>query len=678
MNGADEYAVAQGNTRLIPNLNTTCKMEVPADLPGVVIFLHGVNDPGASYESVETGLCQGVNERLDRPDLVPGRYGEKYKEAGNVPYEKRDSDQKVILDDPDTYLYRRDASDPKTHSLLIPFYWGHRAAPDQIKRDDAGDPFRMRNQFQDINGNRLDRHFAKAGGFIANATNNIPDVYGEGFRPNLKSIALETFKPDNALYFGHSPARHYCVLAAHRLAMLIREIRRVSPDETITIMGHSQGTIVTLLAQALLVDGGDRCADTFIMVDTPYCVLPGNTPKDQDTFSTLVGIVTAITNTPHTQPAMSELRDAKTYCGRSGSRWSPTQGIRKNKVGSMTVFPERDNRGKVYLYFCPDDTTVSLDDVQGIGTYGMPDALPDGRMAMMVLQQLRFYQRMWTKRHRYGEAILIGNTPQPEFMRATGEARYPGSSFGAGMIARAPILEGQERLINAEALTPPHEPEMFGGEAETGTSTTSGLDKPDDVGKSVALGKDAATFLWIEMPTEYDGPKVTKRQALERFNALSDDPEKKTRQVRVGRARNYANVLSGYIYQREETPREARERMEKNRDAWSENSYHSGILRSPENHRWVTAMDIAIGQAKCLDDPTMRDVLVAIADWKIDRKRFEQIRKLPGWVRLDGSAQQLVRASYSYYQEGTFPSADLVPIAPPSLVLSSSAKENAK
>ncbi len=59
MNGADEYAVAQGNTRLIPNLNTTCKMEVPGDLPGVVIFLHGVNDPGASYSMVESGLCQG-------------------------------------------------------------------------------------------------------------------------------------------------------------------------------------------------------------------------------------------------------------------------------------------------------------------------------------------------------------------------------------------------------------------------------------------------------------------------------------------------------------------------------------------------------------------------------------------------------------------------------------------
>lgn len=81
MNGADEYAVAQGNTRLILNLNTTSKMEVPADLPGVVIFLHGVNDPGASYESVETGLCQGVNERLDRPDLVAGRYGAEHKKT---------------------------------------------------------------------------------------------------------------------------------------------------------------------------------------------------------------------------------------------------------------------------------------------------------------------------------------------------------------------------------------------------------------------------------------------------------------------------------------------------------------------------------------------------------------------------------------------------------------------
>ncbi|KAB0484339.1 T6SS effector phospholipase Tle3 domain-containing protein, partial [Pseudomonas reinekei] len=138
MSHEDMYCVAQLTTRLMPNCNTVRKLEVPADLPGVVIFLHGVNDPGASYESVETGLCQGVNERLDRPDLKAGRYGADYAEAQEVPLDERSADQKTTLDDPDTYLYQRDTDDPKIRSLMIPFYWGYRAAPDHVKRDDAG------------------------------------------------------------------------------------------------------------------------------------------------------------------------------------------------------------------------------------------------------------------------------------------------------------------------------------------------------------------------------------------------------------------------------------------------------------------------------------------------------------------------------------------------------------
>ena len=160
MSSEDMYCVAQLTTRLMPNCNTVRKMEVPADLPGVVIFLHGVNDPGASYESVETGLCQGVNERLDRPDLKAGRYGTKFHKAKEAPRETWKDKEKQILDDPDTYLYQRDTDDPKTRSLMIPFYWGYRAAPEHVKRDDAGDPLRMRNQFQDIHGNRLDRHLS--------------------------------------------------------------------------------------------------------------------------------------------------------------------------------------------------------------------------------------------------------------------------------------------------------------------------------------------------------------------------------------------------------------------------------------------------------------------------------------------------------------------------------------
>ncbi|OLT98724.1 effector protein Tle3 domain-containing protein, partial [Pseudomonas reinekei] len=485
---------------------------------------------------------------------------------------------------------------------------------------------------------------------------------------NVKTGAVERLSPNNFLLFANAPLRHYFVFAAHRLAMLVREIRRVSPDETISIMGHSQGTLIALLAQALLMDKGQRCADTLILVDSPYSVLPKVTPKDHDTLATLIGIVSAVTETPHAQPPLSALRDIKTYGGRSGPRWSPTQGTRPDKVGNFTVFPERDNRGKVYVYFCPDDTTVALDDVQGIGTYGVPDATPDGRPAMMALQSMGFYQRLWTKRQRDGEPVLVGKPPQPEFIRAPGEHRYPGASLLTGVASQAPIAKGQERLINAEALTPPHAPQMFGGEAIQGSPTTAGLDKPDEVAKSIALGKDAATFLWIRMPVEYDAPNTTQQEALARFNGLSKDPEDHTRAVRKGAAR----TRTSSFHEREETPREARARMEHDQREWGANSYHSAILRSPENQRWVTAMDIAIGQAHCLDDPRMREVLVAIADWKMDKEQYRYVNKLPGWSWLSAEARALVKSSYVYYQEGKFPPADLVPLTPPSLLAATS------
>jgi hypothetical protein len=208
---------------------------------------------------------------------------------------------------------------------------------------------------------------------------------------------------------------------------------------------------------------------------------------------------------------------------------------------------------------------------------------------------------------------------------------------------------------------------LFGGEAITGSPSKPGKDRLDDVGKSVALGKEETPFHWIQMPAEYDPPMITQREALERFNAQSKDAEDHTRAVRKSARHSH--------HEREETPREARARLEVDSSTWKNNSYHSAVLRSPENHRWVTAMDIAIGQAKCLDDPVMREVLVAIADWKLDKERFDLVCKLPGWSRLSAEARALVEASYFYYDKGKFPSADLVSLTPPLLVLGIQKKE---
>ncbi|EKT4465027.1 DUF3274 domain-containing protein [Pseudomonas putida] len=667
MKGAEHCVVAGCKTRLIPNSNTDRSLEVPADLPGVVIFLHGVNDPGASYASVEEGLCQGVNERLDRPDLKAGRYGTVYQKAMKRAPEERNNDDRTALDDPDTYLYKRDTKDPKTRSLMIPFYWGYRAAPKEIKRDEEDNPVKLRDQYQDVFENRLDRHFAKGGGFFANATNNLLEMYGEGFGA-FKRQGAQLALP-NTLFMGRGPHRRYFVLAATRLAMLVSEIRRVSPDETITIIGHSQGTLITLLAQAMLVDKGQRCADTLIMVDTPYSVLPNVTPKHHDTLSTLLRIVKAVTATPHPEPPLPALRDPQTYGGRTGPRWSPTQGSRKDKVGNLTVFPERDNRGKVYLYFCPEDTTVALDDVKGIGTYGVPDTLPDGTPAMQALHPLRFYQRLWTKRHRNGKPVRVGEAAGPDKLRAKGEHRYPGNNLFVGFASQGGMAVGEERLINGEPLNPPHAPHMFGGEEQPGSPEQSGLDRPDDVSISNALGNPVARFQWRKIASVPARIDLEKARAAWNKGKEADDQTGALKQER-----KYGNWVLGtpdyFDILREETPNEIRARMRVDLDVLEKNSYHSAVLRSPENHRWVTAMDIAIGQAHCLDDPELREVLVAIADWRIDKRRFLKLENLPGWSRLSDEIQGMVKASSEYYQKGIFPSPDLVSLVPPSLIVS--------
>lgn len=587
---------------------------------------------------------------------------------------------KQLLDDPDTHLYRRDTDDPKTRSLLIPFYWGYRADPSEISRDKNNAPTKLRDQYQDIQGNRLDRHFGKAGGYFVNATNNLLEMYDKGLPLTMRlKIARKTLP--NTHFLGDNPHRRYYVLAAHRLAMMVKEIRRVSPDETITIMAHSQGTLITLLAQALLVDGGHRCADTIIMVNTPYCLFPEVTPKDQDTLTTLTRIVAQVTQAPHTQPPLSDLCNPATYCGRSGPQWSPTQGTRKDKgkVGNLTVFPERDNRGKVYLYFCPDDTTVALDDVRGIGTFGVWDihGKDSTRNPMAELKAVRFYQRMWTKRYRDDSPVMVGKPPGYDLLRAKNESRYAGDSWFAGLLSKGPTEEGHRILINAEQLYPPHAPAMFGGEEENykGDQNKSGRDRPDDANKANAVGNPRAKLRW-HFVRNHTGSIDLERE-LAQWN-MGKAPGQQTRIIIKRRLTGDGAPRPSDTYEilREDTPDEIREFMDESNstEVLDFNSYHSGLLRSPENHQWVTAMDIAIGQAKCLDDPAMRDVLVAIADWKMDKKKFEVVEKLPGWIKLSDEAQALVKASNAYYERGIFPPPELVPLTPPSLLTGSQIK----
>lgn len=722
-----DRVVVQGAAVTMANRPGDRHVQIPADRPGIVILIHGVNDPGGWYETVEKGLCTGVNERLSRGDLNAGRYGMDYHAAAQKKQPK--IDERKYLEDPETFLYKRSEAD-STHSFVIPFYWGYRAASKEIakindagnvksRQADANGNLMTRGQYQDKHGNRLDKHFAKGGGFFANATNNIPDMYHTHFEaPGLGKFVTSTNLSGNYTYIADAPERRYYVLAAERLASLISTIRSIEPSgaakadgydpahDTITVVGHSQGTIITLLAQALLAQRGKRCIDCLIMVDSPYGLY--STEQSQQTgrakLKTFVDIVNELTKQPYSVPQLAELLATSDKAGgRTGKDWSPAQGKRKDKQGNEVTFKERDNRGKVYLYFCPEDTVVALSNMHGIGTFGVPDAVPsetyyrdpnrtrpqhygENLPAMTDLQNKRFFQRMWTRMERdhSGDGkfrkVMVGLPPARVPIRQQNERLSvgpvtDGTPWGTAIVSgkNAATLDAHVhndiRYVNGEALTPPHEPELYGGEAikggpRPGHEDVAGKLVPDVVEQNVALGNQYASFNWIDVDTTMN-PFADLDTYKASYNASKPIEQQSQNWRLVPKKVLGVSVPGVLIVQREQTPQEARETMEKDKSSWEDNNYHGAILRSSENHRWVTAMDIAIGQAVSIDDKDWRDLLTGMADWKLDAGAHAQLARNPNYGKLkaiDQKAVDLIDASAVYYTAGTFPAESVVPL----------------
>ncbi|HEY4294427.1 T6SS effector phospholipase Tle3 domain-containing protein [Luteibacter sp.] len=671
-------------------------------MPGIVIFAHGVNDPGGNYDIIEKGLCDGLNERLDAFRLIPGRYGREYEAAQKSKTKSGDSDYDKVAEvkyDPDTYLYKREefGSDvgKRTHSVFIPFYWGYRAAEEEIayeepQKDEVTRRYKtVRGQYQDVHGNRLNKHFAKGGGTFNNATTSIPSMFDEGFyNSNVNGSVRWAGGFDPYQFSGTSPHRRYMVLAAERLAMLVREIRRVAPDDTITIMGHSQGTLVTLLAQAMLAEGNPartferqaiealppaRCADTLVLVDSPYSLRePGSEASAQPRrkryssrgkINTLVNIVGAVTEKPHTVPPLAELSPAikgnRRHNARAGMRWQGAgEAVRRESNRTLIPFVERDNRGKVYMYYCPEDGTVGLMNIAGIGAEGVPDyvdvlASPEERRsfharaaangfagqtpgqypAMATLAGKRFFQRAWTRQakdHR-GKDTAVGQPPPYR------------------------LVFDVECQINAESISPPYEPAMYGGEAIKGNARRAGLVVPNDYAKDLAIGNpdEDMPFLLLAKEESYSAPDP--EAVMKAFNK-DKEPDDQTYTVRV--ERKFSLSFSGprtYLVMREETPNETRQRLERDKDAWQKNNYHSAILSDADNLRRVVAFDVAVGQAKVLDDPDWRRLFIGLADWKMDEDAFSKIKTNPRFAELSIAARSLTQGCHMYYMKGMFP-----------------------
>ncbi|WP_288378640.1 DUF3274 domain-containing protein [uncultured Massilia sp.] len=416
-------------------------VDVRPDLPCNVIVIHGVNDVGTGFGAVEEGLCAGLDYRLHgKPGrFVPGSY--------RMPTA---ADKNVVEADPDAVFFKRSIQNA-THSPVIPFYWGYR---EEFKKAGSKNGQRI-----DRYGNRLDKDLSKGGGPFANATSTLPDMWNRGICSPV-DVGGDPIRPVYS-----APGRMYMVLAAKRLAALVAMIRDYDANEAVNIVAHSQGCLVSLLAQAFLLDQGKRPADTLVLTHPPYSLeedggiligiaesvksgsdraMEGHyaSLRSRQTFDarlrTLAGIVQGVAAGKHTEPAFNALSDHAKHHGMVGAKWSASA--------------DRDNRGKVYLYFCPEDMTVALDNMKGIGWQGVPDfmsgkAVPKdersrvrdrGNSSRQVATEQHqrkplaelgrgFFQRVFTAKRRYDPAkkaiapVLVGQAPHDFALRLEDE-----------------------------------------------------------------------------------------------------------------------------------------------------------------------------------------------------------------------------------------------------------------
>ncbi|MDC8756675.1 effector protein Tle3 domain-containing protein [Janthinobacterium fluminis] len=710
------------------------------NLPGNIIVIHGVNDVGTSFGAVEQGLCQGLDVRLhgiksgQASLFIPGTY--------RMPEAK---DKDIVEPDPDAVFFKRKMND-NTHSPVIPFYWGFRELKDSAQT--------VNGQRTDRYGNRLDKDLSKGGGPFGNASNTLPDMWNKGLYAPM-DVGGDPVRP-----LMTAPGRIYMVLAAKRLAALIAMTRDYDKDDVVSIVAHSQGCLISLLAQAFLLDEGARPADTLILTHPPYSLEEGTTMffdlvegtqifgggqdaamADQyaaidarQTFDarlrTLVNIVQGVAAKKCSTPVFAALGDQAKHHGMVGAKWSAAA--------------DRDNRGKVYLYFCPEDMTVALDNIKGIGWQGVPDYLsgtalsktrtvlqnrhgqstpPPGQELWERENQDRkplaelgpsFFQRVFTDKIRIDpvsnapKAVLVGQAPHDFALRVKGEdgrehvaesirahravskeAPWPAKQGGQ---PGKPQADAGKRdglcTINGEALRVPVAAQLrMAGQIDALTSYTVSNNSITSVKKqgpfedvdpidaaTAVTSKQGVTGLREEL---IDDPSPNSRGFPGgNYKELSSEETKKVERI-INSKRNIADqgkfksVRPTYdkggpklLVTRYETPNEARKRWQ---HEVSPKSFHGAIIGNAENHRNVTAYDVAIGGGKASSDPSFYRYLCAVADWRLQKDatapsrpsimRWEKFIDIFSiyWDAETTRHKNIIEGSANYYSTGKIP-----------------------
>lgn len=630
-------------------------MQLP--LPGIVIYVHGVNSDGEWFEHSENGLCAGLNDRLARNDdqlamkgveagqMLPASYMPELTPEGYI--NPKLAAQTFIKADP-------------SFSPVIRFRWGYKASKEDLEAFGDGIFLNEQNYW--------------GGGPFANGCTTLPDLWGEGLNDSLFLwMHIQHMNPTNDRAVFNCPPRAYYVFHAWRLAKLVESIRRKQADVPITIVCHSQGNMVGIAAAFLgdrLPEVSDcagqkgRCvADTYVLCNPPYSVVESNgadnwaqrSNKDHKgkrgretlhaRYKTLEAFFDIVRGRAGFEqaPGHIDLRMANTNPGAKNMPYSAKTDRDKWGLNGSTY-------GRVTLYCNPHDQVISATTVQGIGWRGMSAKDIEATKGLGVFTQRVFAQgftvglkgtyHYWNDQH---------NKPDPK----KGNFWYPPSPPATFSLTKAidanPTFLG--KVVTVLAL-PLH---IIINASTKALDVNINADPPPDWQLPIEAPELPEKFKPMAMQFGIESEKFDQgfdppgeyRNANAKLSDDPNDPYNKATGMRLGNEQSEASLR--YEHHAEMRMRARREgKVDK---AAEHVEAEDNLDRAPEEYKqWRTgkldSLFISNEQTHATDHSTIMtnpmhsrkalayDVAVGVCD--IQAKDLAKLRMMADWRFLDG------------------------------------------
>lgn len=375
--------------------------QLPPHLPGIIIFVHGVNSTGEWYEIAEKSICAGLNNRLGLDDTDFALKENIYSCDGEEP----DKGIRHLVQE--------------GRSPVVRFYWGYRSAKGEegkyriplvnIHNEDYHQLIAEGRPEEEV---RDKGPFFWGGGPFQNGTTQLASLWSkEGFNSKVFGVVpVQKFAPDLDRLLTDAPPREYYAHAAKRLADLIDLIREEYPQDTISVISHSQGTMVAMAAAAI----AKKAPDALFILNSPYAMeakitdslaLPDNEVSSNNARRlTLSAIIDKIS----LQGGTLKPDDYNALCvGKTDDkkRWTPDVSL--PSLDPQIRIPERDNHGRFYIYCNPHDRVMGASPLLSLGWQGLKNN-PDGSPHPLLEQHKGYlYQRILAR------WLPCGDTPNP-------------------------------------------------------------------------------------------------------------------------------------------------------------------------------------------------------------------------------------------------------------------------